>query len=97
LKPCIQLASEVRNSIAHRSGYIDYLPNNNCSLYTRLQNKDIELKRDVSGQQDAQIIITKEFLNNSINIFRALISLIGRLERDFVTPKHGLPSQDKTE
>lgn len=86
------LLAEIRNAIAHRNGYIDYLPNDKGSLYFRLIDKGIELKNDCNNQEDAQIILTGDFVLNSIKVFRRIIEEIGGLEKDFVTPKHGLPS-----
>jgi hypothetical protein len=86
------LLAEIRNAIAHTSGYVDYLPADKRSLFSRLEGQGIELRTEILNQKDAQIIITREFVLNSIKTYRLLISEIGGLGRNFVTPKHGVPS-----
>lgn len=89
------LLGEIRNAIAHRSGYIDYLPDDKGSLYSRLLGIGIELKTETADQEDAQIILSHEFILSSIKIYRVVLSEIEGLGRDFVTPKHGLPGSGK--
>lgn len=84
--------SEIRNAIAHRNGFIDYSPNDKSSLYSRLANAGLELKSETKDQDDAQIILTADFVLNSIEIFKSMIREIAGLGKDFITPKHGLPS-----
>lgn len=88
----IRTLSEVRNTIAHRSGYTDYLPDDRGSLYFRLQEDGLELRTEESGQEEVQIFISGDFVLDSIKTFRELLSLVGGLGPGFVTPKHGLPS-----
>jgi hypothetical protein len=91
------LLAEIRNVIAHTNGYVDYLPNDKRSLFSRLEGKDIELKTEIANQEDAQIILAQELVLSSIKVYRVLLSEIGGLGRDFITPKHGLPSPLKGE
>jgi hypothetical protein len=86
------LFAEIRNAIAHRNGYVDYSPDDKRSLYYRFSEKGIEVKTDVADQQDGRIILTRDLVLASINTYRTIIKDIGGLDRDFVTPKHGLPS-----
>jgi len=88
----IALAAEVRNAIAHGSGYIDYRPNDKGSLAARLMYKNVEVKTEVSNQEDAQIILGEDFVLDCVKTYRVLLAEIGGLGRDFITPKHGLPS-----
>jgi hypothetical protein len=83
------LLTEIRNVIAHTSGYVDYLPNDKRALFSRLKGEHIELKTEIANQEDAQIILTREFVLGSIKVYRVLLSEIGGLGRDFITPKHG--------
>jgi hypothetical protein len=89
------LLAEIRNVIAHTNGYVDYLPTDKRSLFSRLKGKDIELKTEIANQEDAQIILTREAVLSSIKVYRVLLSEIGGLGRDFITPKHGQPSPMK--
>ena len=86
------LLSEMRNAIAHRSGFVDYCPSDERSLYCRLHKENIDLKRDLAGQKDARIVLTADAVSKYIKVFRVLLSEIGGHGREFVTPKHGLPS-----
>ena len=92
-----KLYSEIRNAVAHRSGFVDYVPHDPRSLCFRLQNKGVELKQETFGQDDAQIILTGEFILESLKVYRVILSEIGGLGRDFITPKHGLPGRSNTD
>ena len=88
----VALFAEIRNAIAHANGCIAYRPDDKASLYSRLVQMNVEVKTEVADQDDARIILDREFVSDSIKVYREVVALAGGLERNFVTPKHGLPS-----
>jgi len=72
-----KLFADIRNAIAHRNGFIDYLPNKSNSLYSRLTGRsDIELKQDVMDQVEAQLIFDRMFVLRAIGVYRSIISQV---------------------
>jgi hypothetical protein len=53
------LLAEIRNVIADTNGYVDYLPNDRRSLFSRLEGNGIELKAEIANQEDAKIFLTQ--------------------------------------
>ena len=93
----IKLLAEIRNAIAHKSGYISRTPSVRGSLYYRLEREGIELNCDYSGSYEAQIVLTANHVKGFVRVFRVMIAMIGGLDREFKTPKHGLPSGGESE
>lgn len=74
-----KMFGDIRNAIAHRSGFIDYLPDKSDSLYAKLNSRDdVELKQEVLNQEDAQINIDDQFVVGAIGVYRAIVLEIGR-------------------
>ncbi|MEZ5367525.1 MAG: hypothetical protein R2748_35565 [Bryobacterales bacterium] len=88
----VKMFGEIRNAIAHRSGYIDRLPDDPKSLFQRLRKHDIELKVDLLDQPDAQIIIGEQIVNDAFDAYRTILLAAAGLGSDFVLPRHGTPS-----
>jgi len=67
--------AEVRNAIVHRAGFVDFKPNDQSSLYARLSAKgDVaELKQEVQNQEDAQIIISEQYVLSSVETYSAFL------------------------
>lgn len=72
-----KLLGEVRNVITHRNGEIDLVAGNKSSLGVRLaKEKHLVLKKYVQDQEDAQIILSNNFIKESISdLRRVLISI----------------------
>ena len=62
-----KLLGEIRNAIAHRNGEVDCLPNDKKSLGARLSKESyLQLKKHIPEQEDAQMILSSEFIRQSI-------------------------------
>ena len=62
-----KLLGEIRNAIAHRNGEVDCLPNDKKSLGARLSKEShLQLKKHIPEQEDAQLILSSEFIRQSI-------------------------------
>ena len=86
-----KMYGEIRNTIAHANGYVEYRPTDIASLYSRLGAAGIELRQEIMNQPDAQILLTSELVLRSVETYKSLLRSLGGLSDDFVTPKHGLP------
>lgn len=82
------LFGEMRNSIAHRCGFVDHRPDDPKSLYCRLLDvPGIELEQiwDVADQPDRQIGFSNEFVVDSLAVYndvlRALWKALQRYPR----------------
>lgn len=74
------LYSEIRNTIAHRCGFLDYRPDDAKSLYRRLLGlHGIELKQvwDVADQPDRQIGFGNAFVIDSIATYTHVLQALG--------------------
>jgi hypothetical protein len=87
------LFAEIRNAIAHTNGFIECRPDDKGSLFSRLARKGIAVRTEVAGQEDGQIVLDQPFVLNSVKTYRVLLAEITGLGRDFITPKHGVPSR----
>jgi hypothetical protein len=87
-----KLMADIRNAIAHRLGDIEHQANDPGSLYMRLKKVGIQLSDESTLANEAALILTKERVIDAIQVYRRVIEAVGGLERNFVTPKHGLPS-----
>lgn len=53
----ISRLGDLRNVVAHRSGFVDYEPNEPDSLFSRLSRiEGVELKQEVMNQEDARVV-----------------------------------------
>lgn len=72
----------LRNSVAHRDGFVDYEPDSPKSVYSKLSNIDgVELRQEVMEQEDAQIFFNEKVIVEAISIFdRFIRNLISEME-----------------
>lgn len=69
-----RLLAEIRNKIAHENGEIELTPNCKKSLGARLASEQhLELKKLIPDQGDAQIILSNEFVRQSISELREVL------------------------
>ena len=78
----IKLLGVLRNSIAHRDGFVDFEPDSLKSTYSKLSEiKGVELRREVLNQEDAQIIFNEKVVIAAIEVFDSFIrKLIAEME-----------------
>ena len=72
----------LRNSLAHRDGFVDYEPNSPKSVYSKLNDIDgVELRQEIMDQKDAQIFFNEKVIIEAINVFETFIrNLIAEME-----------------
>jgi len=72
----------LRNSVAHRDGFVDYKPDSSKSVYSKLSNiYGVELRQEVMGQEDAQIYFNEKVIVETISVFdRFIRNLIAEME-----------------
>ena len=62
-----KLLGEIRNAIAHRNGEVDYPLYDKKSLGARLSKEShLQLKKHIPDQEDAELILSSEFIRQSI-------------------------------
>ncbi len=72
-----KLLAEIRNAIAHSNGEIEINSTNKKLLGTRLEKEQhLKLKKLIPEQEDAQIVLSSEFVRNSISELRAVLVAI---------------------
>lgn len=78
----IKQLGALRNSVAHRDGFIDYEPDLQKSVYSVLSNIDgVELRQEVTDQEDAQIYFNDKVIIEAISVFdRFIRNLIAEME-----------------
>lgn len=69
----------LRNSVAHRDGFVDYQPDSPDTVYSKLSAiEGVELRQEVMDQVDAQISFNEKVVVDAIAVFdkfmRALIA-----------------------
>ena len=74
-----RLLGDIRNAITHKNGEIEYTPDNAKSLCARMikakmiNESLIQLKRDIPPQKDAEIVLSYEFVKQSISEFQVVV------------------------
>ncbi|WP_029655100.1 hypothetical protein [Marinobacter daepoensis] len=78
----IKLLGVLRNSVAHRDGFVDYEPEPPKSTYSKLRKiKGVELRREVMNQDDAQIFFDEKVVIEALSVFDSFIrNLIAEME-----------------
>ena len=78
----IKLIGVLRNSVAHRDGFIDYEPGSPKSVYSKLSRiKGVELRQEIMDQEDAQIFFNEKVVIETLGIFDSFIrNLIAEIE-----------------
>jgi hypothetical protein len=78
----IKLLGVLRNSVAHRDGFVDYEPDSPKSTYSKLCKIDgVELRQEVLNQDDAQIFFNEKVVVEALRVFDSFIrSLIAEME-----------------
>lgn len=78
----IKLLGVLRNSVAHRDGFVDYEPDYPKSTYTKLCKIDgVEFRQDVRDQEDAQIFFNEKVVIEAIRVFDSFFNkLIAEME-----------------
>ncbi len=75
------LLGDIRNAIAHRNGKIEFTPKKNDSLASRVKIlPGIKLKQLVQNHPDAEIILNPEFVKNSLEIFKQVLTDVANYE-----------------
>jgi hypothetical protein len=70
----IKLIGLLRNSVAHRDGFVDYEPDNLKSAYSKLnQINGVELRQETMNQEDAQIFFAEQVVIEVIELFDTFI------------------------
>lgn len=77
--------AEIRNAIAHRSGYVDHRPLDKSSASSRLSAIDgLRMEHELQGQEDRKIMFDNTFVVGTLSIYdtflRDLWSDIEKLE-----------------
>ena len=76
-----KLLSKIRNKITHNNGEIVLTPNNNKDLGTQLaKEKYLELNKIIPEDNYAQIVLSSEFIRNSISELSKVLYNIGNYE-----------------
>jgi hypothetical protein len=76
-----KLLSKIRNIIAHNDGEILLNPNNNKDLSTQLAKEEyLELNKIIPEDNYAQIVLSSEFIRNSISELSKVLYNIGNYE-----------------
>jgi hypothetical protein len=72
----------LRNSVAHRDGFVDYEPDSPKSTYSKLSKiEGVELRQEVMNQEDAQIFFNENVVIEALRVFDSFIrSLIAEME-----------------
>ena len=78
----IKLLGDLRNSVAHRDGFVDYEPDSPKSTYSKLcKIEGVELRQEVMNQEDAQIFFNENVVIEALRVFDSFIrSLIAEME-----------------
>jgi hypothetical protein len=78
----INLLGVLRNSVAHRDGFVDYEPDSPKSTYSILSKiEGVELRQEVMNQEDAQIFFNENVVIEALRVFDNFIrSLIAEME-----------------
>jgi len=78
----IMLISVLRNSVAHRDGFIDYEPDSPKSVYSKLSKiKGVELRQKIMDQEVSQIFFNDKVVIDTIGLFDNFIrKLIAEME-----------------
>ena len=64
----------LRNSIAHRDGFVNYEPEMQKSTYSKLiRINGVELRQETLNQEDAQIFFNEQVVIETIKLFDAFI------------------------
>lgn len=75
------LLADIRNAIAHRNGEIDFLPKEKKSLYYRAKTiKNLEVTQTITNDPQANIILSAEFVRDSIKCLRKILTDIANYE-----------------
>lgn len=78
----IKLLGLLRNSVAHRDGFVDYEPDSPKSTYSKLSEiEGVELRQEAMNQEDAQIFFNENVVIAAIEVFDSFIrKLITEME-----------------
>jgi len=64
----------LRNSVAHRDGFVDFEPNNLKSIYAQLSKiSGVELREETMNQEDSQIFFGEQVIIETIELFDIFI------------------------
>ena len=64
----------LRNSVAHRDGFVDYEPDIPKSIYSKLSKiEGVELRQETMNQEDAQIFFNEHVVIETLKLFDAFI------------------------
>jgi hypothetical protein len=64
----------LRNSVAHRDGFVDFEPDNSKSTYSKLNKiSSVELRQETINQDDAQIFFGEQVIIDTIELFDIFI------------------------
>jgi hypothetical protein len=70
----IKLLGVLRNSVAHRDGFVDYEPDSPRSTYSKLcKIEGVELRQEVINQEDAQIFFNENVVIEALRVFDSFI------------------------
>lgn len=80
----VKLLGVLRNSVAHRDGFVDYEPDSPKSTYSKLcKIEGVELRQEVMKQEDAQIFFNEKVVIEAFRVFDSFIrNLIAEMEND---------------
>lgn len=78
----IKLLGVLRNSVAHRNGFVAYEPDSPKSTYSKLcKIEGVELRYEVINQEDAQIFFNQSVIIEALRVFDSFIrTLIAEME-----------------
>jgi hypothetical protein len=76
------LLGVLRNSLAHRGGFVDYEPDSPKSTYSKLcKIEGVELRQEIMNQEDAQIFFNEKVVIEALRAFDSFIrNLIAEME-----------------
>ena len=64
----------LRNSVAHRDGFVDFEPENSKSVYSKLSKiNGVELRQETMNQEDAQIFFSEQVVIETLKLFDTFI------------------------
>ncbi|MDG3414738.1 hypothetical protein P5E37_28205 [Vibrio parahaemolyticus] len=70
----IKLIGSLRNSVAHRDGYVDFEPSNPKSTYSKLSKiSGVELRQETQDQEEAQIFFSEQVIIETLELFDTFI------------------------
>ncbi len=73
----IEAIGVLRNAIAHRDGFVDYEPNRQNSVYSKLTGIcGVELRQETMNHEYAQIFFNEQFVIETLDLFDTFIRKI---------------------